>query len=48
MKLIIFGATGTVGIRLVEQALQSGYQVTAFTRKSAKAVFRQTSKSGLF
>jgi putative NADH-flavin reductase len=36
MKLIIFGATGTVGIRLVEQALQSGYQVTAFTRSPQK------------
>lgn len=32
MKLIIFGATGTVGRRLVEQALKLGHQVTAFSR----------------
>lgn len=32
MKLIIFGATGTVGKVLVEQALGAGHQVTAFTR----------------
>lgn len=32
MKLIIFGATGTVGRMLVAQALEAGHQVTAFTR----------------
>jgi len=35
-KIIIFGATGTVGRQLVEQALSMGYQVTAFTRTSTK------------
>jgi len=33
MKLIIFGATGTVGAHLVEQALFQGHEVTAFARK---------------
>ncbi len=32
MKLIIFGATGTVGRRLVDQALAQDHQVTAFAR----------------
>lgn len=36
MKLIIFGATGIVGRRLVEQALAQGHQVTAFVRDAAK------------
>ena len=31
-KIIIFGATGTVGRHLVSQALEAGYQVSAFTR----------------
>jgi putative NADH-flavin reductase len=33
MKLIIFGATGTIGSELVDQALAEGHQVTAFARK---------------
>ncbi len=33
MKLIIFGATGTMGRHLVDQALSQGHQVTAFARK---------------
>jgi putative NADH-flavin reductase len=32
MKLIIFGATGTIGRHLVGQALTQGHQVTAFGR----------------
>jgi len=36
MKLIIFGATGTVGIHLLKQALQQGYDVTAFARNPEK------------
>lgn len=32
MKLVIFGATGTVGRVLVGQALDAGHHVTAFTR----------------
>ncbi len=32
MKLIIFGATGTLGNQLVAQALDQGHQVTAFAR----------------
>lgn len=36
MKLIIFGATGSVGTLLVQQALQQGYTVTAFTRNTDK------------
>jgi len=36
MKLIIFGATGSVGTHLVQQALQQGYTITAFTRNTDK------------
>lgn len=36
MKLIIFGATGSVGTPLVQQALDQGYAVTAFTRNPQK------------
>ena len=36
MKLIIFGATGTIGQHLVEQALSNGYEVTAFARNPSK------------
>ncbi len=32
MKIVIFGATGSVGRHLVEQALSQGHQVTAFAR----------------
>ncbi len=35
MKLIIFGATGTMGRHLVDQALMQGHQVTAFARNPA-------------
>ncbi len=33
MKLIIFGATGTIGRHLVDQALSQSHQVTVFARK---------------
>ena len=36
MKLIVFGATGSVGIQLLKQALQQGYEVTAFARHPEK------------
>ncbi len=36
MKLIIFGATGTVGRQLVVQALAADHQVSAFSRTPAK------------
>lgn len=32
MKLIVFGATGTLGRVIVSQALEDGHSVTAFTR----------------
>lgn len=35
MKLIIFGATGTLGRHLVKQALAQGHKVTAFARNPA-------------
>lgn len=35
MKLIIFGATGSLGRHLVRQALDRGHQVTAFSRDPA-------------
>jgi len=36
MRLIIFGATGTIGRQLVQQALQLGHSVTAFARHTDK------------
>ena len=36
MNLLIFGATGTIGSYVVEQALELGHQVTAFVRNPAK------------
>lgn len=36
MKLTIFGATGTVGRLVTEQALAAGHDVTAFTRDAAR------------
>lgn len=36
MKLIVFGATGSVGRLVVDQALEQGHDVTAFTRDPAK------------
>ena len=36
MKLLVFGATGATGSRLVQQALEQGHVVTAFARDPAK------------
>lgn len=36
MKIIVFGATGGVGRSVVEQALEHGYEVTAFVRTPDK------------
>lgn len=36
MKLIVFGATGGTGNLVVQQALESGYKVTAFARNPQK------------
>jgi putative NADH-flavin reductase len=36
MKLLVFGATGGTGRRLVQQALQQGHVVTAFARDPSK------------
>lgn len=36
MKIIIFGATGKTGRKLLEQALEQGHFVTAFARNPAK------------
>jgi putative NADH-flavin reductase len=40
MKVVVFGATGTVGRLVVEQALQAGHEVTAFTRNPARMTQR--------
>ncbi|GGL28335.1 NAD(P)-dependent oxidoreductase [Nocardia jinanensis] len=36
MRIAVFGATGTVGQHIVEQALARGYEVTALTRDAAR------------
>ena len=40
MKLIIFGASGRTGRRLIEQALELGHDVTAFARTPNKIATR--------
>lgn len=36
MNIIVFGATGTVGSQIIKQALERGYNVTAFVRNPEK------------
>ncbi len=36
MRLVIFGATGTIGRCLVDQALSQNHQVTAFAHNPEK------------
>lgn len=36
MKVLIFGATGSIGREVVQQALEQGHEVTAFARDPAK------------
>ncbi len=36
MKIAVFGSTGPLGIELVKQALEAGYEVTAFARNTQK------------
>lgn len=36
MKVVVFGASGGTGIKIVEQALAAGHVVTAFVRNPAK------------
>jgi putative NADH-flavin reductase len=36
MKLVIFGATGSIGRQLVQQALEQGHDATAFVRNPTK------------
>ena len=39
MKIIIFGATGTIGKHLITQALEAGHRVTAVTREPEKYTY---------
>ena len=43
MKLLIFGATGSIGQQLVEQALDQGHTVTAFVRSPMKLDIKHAS-----
>ncbi len=36
MKIVVFGASRGVGLKVVEQAVQAGYSVTAFVRTPSK------------
>lgn len=40
MKLLVFGATGSIGCQVVEQALEQGHIVSAFARHPAKLDIR--------
>lgn len=39
-KIIVFGATGKLGLQVVRQALDAGFEVTAFVRDPAKLVIQ--------
>jgi putative NADH-flavin reductase len=43
MKVLVFGATGTVGRKLVTQALEMGHTVTAFARDPSKLEIKHPS-----
>jgi len=45
MKLIIFGSTGSVGQHVVEQSLEQGHHVTAFSRNPAALAYGHTNLS---
>jgi uncharacterized protein YbjT (DUF2867 family) len=45
MKLIIFGSTGSVGQHVVEQALEQGHHVTAFSRNPAALAYSHANLS---
>ena len=36
MKILVFGATGKTGKLVVQQALENGFEVTAFVRDPVK------------
>ena len=40
MKIVVFGASGRMGIKVVEQALEAGHTVIAFLRTSSKIVLQ--------
>ena len=40
MKIVIFGASGSTGLRIVEQALEAGHLVTAFVRSPSKMILQ--------
>lgn len=40
MKIVVFGATGTVGRHIVDRALLQGHEVTAFARNAASVTLR--------
>ena len=40
MKIVVFGATGTVGRRIVDRALLQGHDVTAFARSASSVVLK--------
>ena len=43
MKVIVFGATGTIGTLAVQQMLEDGHEVTAFARTPSKLAIRDVS-----
>jgi len=48
MKILVFGATGSVGKEIVNQALNQGHQVTAFVRNPNNSVFGNFANLKLF
>ncbi|MDM1299662.1 SDR family oxidoreductase [Empedobacter falsenii] len=48
MKIIVFGATGSVGKKIVNQALEKGYSVTAFVRNPEKLTSKNHPNLNIF
>jgi len=43
MKIVVFGASGGTGLKVVEQALEAGHTVTAFVRTPSKITIQHPS-----
>lgn len=48
MQIVVFGATGSLGTHIIQQALAAGHDVTAFTRRPQQVSALGTDKLHIF